>query len=117
MTFTTENFKTAPDRTYREFVLAAVAAVAVFAAIATVAQTIKVASASDAQPAEIAAKSDRVTSALPMSCQGQAWGDWTSECLSAIGGSSNPRQVKFKTFESRDAQGRTSILARVPARS
>ncbi|WP_029056905.1 hypothetical protein [Stappia stellulata] len=117
MTFTTDAPKTSPDKSYRDVVLAAAAALAVFAAIATVTQTVKMAAASDAAPVAVTAKADRVTAALPAACQGEAWGDWSAECLAEISGTANPRQVRFETFEARDVQGKTSVLARVPTRS
>jgi dsRNA-specific ribonuclease len=117
MTFTSEDFKNTKATTYRDIVLAAIAALAVFGAILTVAQTVKMAAASDVTPVTVAAKADRVTAALPATCQGQAWGDWSADCLAEISGTANPRQVRFETFEARDVQGKTSVLARVPARS
>lgn len=117
MTFTSDDIKTAPDKTYGDIVLAVVAAVAVFGAVLTVAQTVKMAAASDTVPAASAAKADRVTSALPATCKSQAWGDWSADCLAAISGNVNPRQVRFETIEARDVESRTSVLARLPART
>lgn len=117
MTFTSDDLKTPSNKTFRDIALATVAAVAVFGAVLTVAQTVKMAAASDAVPAASAEKADRVTSALPATCKSEAWGDWSADCLAAISGTVNPRQVRFETFEARDVEGKTSVLARVPART
>jgi len=105
-----------PGLAARETIYAIVAAALVFAAILAIGQTIRVAAADGTPPATVQ-KSDRMTSALPASCQGETWGNWSPDCAAALSGQDTLRQVRFETFETRPAADNVSILERVPTRS
>src|SRR5690554_1945253 len=53
--------------------------------------------ASSSVAAPVATKGDRLDSKLPSVCQGQPWGEWTPDCVSAITGKPATRAVRTIT--------------------
>lgn len=102
----------------KELTIATVAALGVFFGAATVFAP----SGSGSSPADPAAsgaalaKSDFLKPGLPESCDGQAWGNWSADCVSAMTNGATTRNIRSVTFEERDPLNRTSTLVRVAAR-
>ncbi|WP_428696768.1 hypothetical protein [Stappia sp.] len=101
----------------RDLAIATVAALAVFGGMVSIAHSIRTASASAVEAPVVAAKTDRIASALPGACNGESWGNWSPACVAAISGNGSTRQVRFETFEARQPAANTSVLERVPANS
>jgi hypothetical protein len=101
----------------RDLAIATVAALAVFGGMASIAHTIRSAEANAIEAPVAAAKTDRLSTALPGACSGETWGNWSPTCIAAISGNQTMRQVRFETFEARQPAANTSVLERVPASS
>lgn len=96
----------------RELAIATVAALVVFFSAMQMIVAITTPSMS-----EFAQKADRLPLAGEVACEGQAWGNWSQECLDTITGSGNAHQLRLiatETVETRDAAANLSVLTRRP---
>ncbi|MXN64589.1 hypothetical protein GR183_06700 [Stappia sp. GBMRC 2046] len=100
----------------KELTIATAAALLMVAGAAIVADTAFSDNPVTAAPVKTLAKADRLDSKLPGSCHGQAWGDWSPECLSALAGNSAGTPIRTVTIETRNAKQATSTLMRVASR-
>lgn len=109
-----------PEQHFRSLAIATVAAAAILAGVVGTSQSQTSApAAADPATAEtvvsnMEAKTNRQTKPLPAACEGQSWGNWSSDCINALEGNRASRQIRFETHEDRSVSNRTSILTRVP---
>ncbi|MBA5776811.1 hypothetical protein H2509_06675 [Stappia sp. F7233] len=107
-----------PNTRLKELSIATVAALGVFFGAAAALDRF-VGESSSPDPVIVTtalSKSDRMNATLPLTCNGQAWGNWSADCVSAITGGETTRNIRRVTFEERDFANRTSTLVRVAAR-
>ncbi|MCA1297153.1 hypothetical protein [Stappia indica] len=108
------------EQHFRNLAIATVAAAAILAGVVSLSQSLTSApAAADPATAEtvisnLEAKTNRQTKPLPAACEGQSWGNWSSDCINALEGNRASRQIRFETHEDRSVSNRTSILTRVP---
>ena len=62
-------------------------------------------------------KSDRQAIGYENACAGQAWGNWSEDCLKALSKKQNLNLAPSRTVEFRDADQQLSVLTRTPRRS
>ncbi|NRG18844.1 hypothetical protein HPQ64_14220 [Rhizobiales bacterium] len=113
---TLPSYMTSAFPRFKELAVATAAAVMIVAGAAVVADTALSENPVTAPSLTTLAKADRLDSKLPGSCHGQAWGDWSSECLSALTGNSAGTRIRTVTIETRNVEEATSTLLRVAAR-
>ncbi|NBN62201.1 hypothetical protein [Pannonibacter tanglangensis] len=61
------------------------------------------------------AKGNRLSSDLPASCQGQAWGNWSEGCLESLSGKAGLRRIGAITVEERPSENLSVLVRQTPS--